>query len=58
MRERIVAVGVIFVILFAFCMILIDTAPPARGITITVDDNGPSDYSTIQEAIDKVMLLQ
>jgi parallel beta-helix repeat protein len=51
MRDRIVAVWVIFAILFGFCMIIIDTAPPAQGITITVDDDGPADYSTIQEAI-------
>jgi parallel beta-helix repeat protein len=33
-------------------LIVVEVVPPVEGITITVDDDGPADFPTIQEAVD------
>lgn len=50
MHKKIVAVWVGFAIMFNLILIA-EIGYPVKGIIITVDDDGPADYSKIQDAI-------
>jgi parallel beta-helix repeat protein len=51
MFRKIVAIWLNIAIMVGFIIILVEIAPLASGIIITVDDDGQADYSKIQDAI-------
>jgi parallel beta-helix repeat protein len=51
MRRKMVAVWISLVMMLGLIVIVIDLTPPARAVTITVDDSGGADHLTIQAAV-------
>jgi parallel beta-helix repeat protein len=51
MHGKIAAVWLSILMILSIVIIIVDIAPNAKGTTITVDDDGPADYSNIQDAI-------
>ena len=51
MSRKIAAVWISLVMLFSVIVIIVDIVPPVKGATITVDDDGPADFATIQEGV-------
>jgi hypothetical protein len=52
MYKGIAAIWISLVIIFSAIVIINDTVPKVKGTTFTVDDDGPADFTTIQEAVD------